>query len=305
MDRDEQPLHLLQIALSSFIRPISIPFRFPPIVFTDLNGSPWTVENREGVTLITADGLSQKPKKEKFNAKITVPNDSAAPREVELLSAELTQLTADLYDIDILELRLTWGLKQGKLPSLIGSEGRFVPNCPSYGSFLHDIVFFLALKTCQTVEAGKCFSRRGICIGADMTCVREKIVIHRIKKLAHALKSMNFSEFVIYIKSRVEIVCPNIMFERVPVCRNCFSLYARERVPSRQLPIGPLKFVRPMVAETHFDDSNESIFFDNRPRSRPSPSGLSYVQSTSFRGIHRAQQIYRSSPFPAFLQHPV
>jgi hypothetical protein len=301
VDEGEPHIHPLQIALASFIRQTSLPFRFPPISFCDFAQGELTVFNTNGVTLISAGGLSQRPKKEKFHLKVTVPDDPRAPAWLDTLTAELAEFTSSLFDIEISELRVLWGLKEGKPPSLISCDGRYIPNCPIFGDYLQDIALFIVFETAQTVEPGKCFSGRGVCIAADMTCHREKVVIQRIKKMATSLQPPDPREFIIYVRRRVAEIYPACLMGRVPVCRSCFSIYAREKMPTSQPP----RIVRstPVAMRPTIPTSFDLI---RHPREhRISSSGLTYVQSTSVRTTKLAQNTYHESPFPAFLQHPM
>jgi hypothetical protein len=305
MDDSESPFDLLHFALVSFIRRTSLPFRFPPVVFSDRNRSPWTITNHDGVTLIAAEGLSQKPKKERFPLKVTFPGDSDVPRDVQILSAELTDYTAELYDIEILELTFTWGIKEGKPPSLVHCDGKYRANCVSFSAFLHDIVFFIAVETSQIIEPGKCFSRRGVCVSADMSCAREKVVLQRVKKLGNVLKPLDPSEFLCYVKSRIEETCPIILVGRVPVCKNCFSLYARDKIATPKFQTPPLIVRRSVLVMSRTPPSFELSTQSGQQFYRTSPSGLTYVQSTSVKSAERAQKTYLSPPFPPYRQHPV
>jgi hypothetical protein len=260
-----------------------------------------TIFNTNGVTLISVGGPDQRPKKERFDQKVVVPDDADAPTALWTLTAELAQFTANLYDIEISELRILWGIKEGKPPCLISCLGGYIPNSPLYEDYLQEIALFIALETVQTAEPGKCFSGRGVCIAPDMTCHREKVVVHRIKKLAYSLQPPDPREFVIYVRRRVAEVYPACLVGRVPVCRSCFSLYARETMPTAQPPRAMRSTAVGLRAHT-----SSSFDLIRRPReNRVSTSGLTYVQSTSVRTTRLAQTTYHASPFPAFLQHPL
>ncbi|OHT07873.1 hypothetical protein TRFO_23732 [Tritrichomonas foetus] len=146
-----------------------------------------------------------------------------------------------------------------------------------------------------------------------------------------------------YIMKRISLLCPPLMMSSVPVCRRCFALYSKEpKTSSRRVKISrasnnnndnfSLKSQssirtqridgsfsqRPQTATTrnHHPLNMERVLPERigtarlstsrlkaiKPPKR-SPSGLTYVQTYSIKNMNKAQKVYMSSPFPAFLQH--
>lgn len=304
------PIDLRQVLLSSFVRQTSVRFRFPPHILQDHDRHPWVIYNKTGVTYIAMNGPIEKPPPpDHFPATFTVPKDDRSPESLRILTGELTQSTTDLFDIEIVALSLTWGLKSGELPSLIECEGAFKCTRESkpYAIFLTDIALFIALETGQVQEPGKCFSRRAVCVAPEILCARQKIETWRIKKLADGLKVNDRAEFVHYVKRRLGLVCPLLLVNNVLVCRNCFALYARERMPmgsgesppSARSGRGAGAILRGSApADRHRPETSVMGW-------KKSPSGLTYVQDISGRAVQRAKKTYIAKPIPAFLQHPV
>jgi hypothetical protein len=293
--------------LASFVRQTSIPFQFPRRSLQDHKGQPLTIFNTTGVTYIATNIAPEKSKKEHFTHIIVVPNDDKSPESLRTLTSELSQFTTDLFDIEIATLSLTWGINAGELPFLLESDGIFRCTADSspYARFLTDIALFIALETGEVQEPGKCFSRRSVCVAPEMTCPRQKIETWRIKKLAGGLGADEKGEFVHYVKRRLGLVCPTLLVSTVLVCRNCFALYAPERMPQLgaedavaplNLRTAPLRASAP--ADAHRPDTSVGVW-------RKSPSGLTCVQDIYGRSVHRARKTYITRPIPAFRQHPV
>jgi hypothetical protein len=277
MSGDKVPIDIRQLLLASFVRQTSVPFRFPRHCLQDHDRQPWTIYNTAGVTVFATNVPREKLKKERFSETVIMPNDAHLPRSLCALTAELSQFTGELFDIEIVTLSVTWGLSAGELPSLLGCEGTFrcTPESRPHARFLTDIALFIALETGQAQEPGKCFSRRPVCVAPDISCPRQKIETWRIKKLANGLGADARGEFVHYVKRRLGLVCPTLLVSTVLVCRNCFALYARERMPAPDGTASPLPARTASVrasalADAHRPDTSLGIGGSRRPGSRTS-----------------------------------
>jgi hypothetical protein len=304
---------MIHIVLASFVRQTSVRFRFPLVRHQDHDRQSWTIYNTTGITYIASNATFEKPKKEIFPQTVIVPGDSTAPDDLQILTDELSRFAAELFDIEISGLSLAWGIKSGALPSLISCDGHFRCNrdAEPYEFYLTDIAFFIALETGQVPEPGKCFSRRPACVGAEIACPRQKIETWRIKKLSNSLHVEDKAGFVHYVKRRLGLICPALLVTSVQVCRNCFFIYAKEKMPARNAEKGsPSARSAQSTGPTRAALARQTLNMDTRPASaiasmRTSPSGLTYVQDISGKSVRKAKKTYVSQPFPAFLQHPL
>jgi hypothetical protein len=267
------------------------------------------ISNTAGITYISMNAPPDKPGHDCFTDRFIVPDDSNAPELLRTLTSELERFTAELFDIEIVKLSLTWGVNARELPSLITCDGKFKCTSESrpYARFLTDIAFFIALETGQVQEPGACFSGRTECTAPDLPIARQKIETWRIRRLANGLGVDDKAGFVYYVKRRLGVICPALLVTTVLVCRNCFVLYAREKMPTsrdgKELSHSP-RPVRGGVVRTSAPAA------PNRAGTsvggyRKSKSGLRYVQDIYGKAVHRATKTYITRPIPAFLQRPV
>jgi hypothetical protein len=312
-----EALDILQVILSSFVRQTSSKFRFRPIQLHDCERRLLTIYSYQGITYIAANGVPQIPSTDPFTGEFTVPGDSDVPGDLQTLTDELKQFTAEVNDIQIAQFGLRWGVADGRLPCLISAKGAYDcnPEVAPFAAVLRDIVLFVALEIGQIAENGRCFTQRGDCAGFAQTIIRQKVEIWRIRRLARSLPVDDQTEFLFYVKKRLNQLCPSLMMSTVSVCRACFRTYSREKMPFR----GPQPrscagtVTRSRDTESEIADVPTPTTSIVPPRPEPfrpvifrrSGSGLTYVQDFSQRSQRKAHRTYLSTPFPAFLQHPV
>jgi hypothetical protein len=307
----EFTLDLEQVLISSFVRETSVQFRFPTHRHRDYARRWWTIYNTDGITYIATNSTVEKSKKEHFPVTYVVPDDDKSPEKLKVLTRELSQFTSELFDIEIVNFSLLWGVQSGKLPSLLGCDGTFRCTIDSepYAMFLMEIGLFIALETGQVPEPGRCFSRRSACTGAEIACPRQKIEIWRIKELSIGLNVADRDEFLRYMKRRIGMICPALLVNSEYVCRGCFAVYSRERASTRgeetemsSRSPRPLAGTPSIRASAPVNPARPNTALNSWYRS---PSGLTYVQDIGRRALRQAHKTYITRPFPAFLQHPV
>jgi hypothetical protein len=310
-EQDDEPLDIVPVLLASFLRRPTLPFRFRSLTCRDPSGAAWTIFSADGETQLTLDGLSPPPKKERFSDTITVPGD-CAPDDLRQLTDELVQSTAEAADIEIGRFEFRWGVKCGMAPYLKSVSGAFTCSAESraYRRALADVLSFVALESTQESEAGRCFSRRGICAGARMRVSRERIEVWRIKRLARGIPVDDPADFVRFVKRRIASIFPGMMQEDVPVCRNCYAFYARER---RLSPDQPRSFVSMTSTRRAADREHGRSTDDHADTAPPSgkirpiptklvPPGTTYDRRTVMRTVRWSHRPYLSSSFPANIQ---
>jgi hypothetical protein len=305
---------LTQVLISSFVRETSVQFRFATQYYRDCARRLWTIYSSDGITYIAGNKSPEKERKEYFTTTFTVPEDGEAPADLCKLTRELAQFTSELFDIEIQNLSLTWGVKPGTLPSLLDCDGvyRCARDSEPHANFLMDIGFFIALETGQVPEPGRCFTRKAKCTGADVSCPRHKIEVWRIKELGNGLNVRDLNEFLRYVKRRIGLICPALLLSSVLVCRGCFAVYSKEQTPpkgseitsARAIPVPSPRSIAPPAVRASAPAAAE------RPNTVPgtwvkSRSGLTYVQDFGLRACGRAHKVYIARPFPVFLQRPL
>ena len=261
------------VLLANAVAPSSVLFRFErPCKVVDWSGEAVALRVVDGVTEMSADD-GRKRKKERFAEKVVAPGASA---ELNEMTERLKKATEQAGDVKIGEFRVTWGVKEGKLPAMIRCEGDFVCNEGQFAQGIRMILLFVARELAQVVEPGKCVTRRAACRQAVMTACRESVEIYRIKKMNEALR-FDCRELVKYVVNRMESLRPGMMKERVPVCKTCFSMYDRVTVPGiGGDPMGSLVRL-PRVEE---------------PRDRRLRSGLRLFHSFATDSMKRARATY-------------
>ena len=261
------------VLLANAVAPSSVLFRFErPCKVVDWGGEGVVLRVVDGVTEMIADD-GRKRKKERFAEKVVAPGANA---ELNEMTERLKAATEQAGDVKIGEFKVTWGVKEGKLPAMIRCDGDFVCNETQFSRDIRMILLFVARELAQVVEPRRCVTRRAACRQAVMTVCREIVEIYRIKKMNEALR-LDCRELVKYVVNRMESLRPGMMKERVPVCKTCFSMYDRVTVPgSSREPIGSLVRL-PRVEE---------------PRDRRLRSGLRLYHSFATDSMKRARATY-------------
>jgi hypothetical protein len=313
-------LDLALVLLGSFVHQCSVNFRCAPQQISDWDHRPFVIHVSYGITYIESDDAPTKSAPEEFNTALHVPGDSNIPPDLERLTAELRKYTESLCDIKLADFQLTWGIKDGQLPCLLDCQGSTyscTTDSEPYSAFILELCLFVAIETSQIGKRGHCFSQRPLCCGCDMNILREKIEIHRIRKLAVALQVPDCNQLIFYLHRQISKACPSLMLSSVPVCRNCFALYTKEKLPLRG------------ATQTKSTQSTNVIYSARSHQSLPaaklsltqsacqtivskfnpagatkSPSGLTYVQLFSLRSLKQSHAAYRRPPFPPFMKRP-
>lgn len=270
-------LDISLILAANAVRPCSIPFRCQrPRVIKSYGGENIALTARNGITIMSIDE-GNKVKKERFLQKIVAPGDSSL---LNSLTDELKRITEEVAEIRINEYSMTWGVKDGVDPCLIECKGEYECNesVLQFKRCIPAIVLFLACEVNEVVESGVCFTRRSACRAATMTATRQCVVIHRAKRMSEAFH-VDGRDLVLYIHGKLESMRPGLLFERVPVCKTCFSVYDRAAVPGR---VRDEDMRLPRVAG---------------PRDkRMLPSGVRMFHSFALDSAKRARQTYMSKP---------
>jgi hypothetical protein len=302
-------LDLTFVLLGAFVQPCSIPFRCEPQPIVDCDRRPFVIEVREGIPYIESDeSPSEEPPEHELEKTYQVPGSSDIPEDLQTLTSELRRFTEDICDIRLINFTLTWGLRTGEYPCLVDCLGTHYSTTPTSAAFkniLLEVCLFLAIETSQISVSGTCFSRRTSCCGSEMNIPRQKVELYRIRKFVDAIESPEPQQLNAYLRRRLSKICPSIMLSSVPVCRNCFALYSREKMPmpgSDQLVL-PTRSSYTATGErprqpqpTPVAQKLDPIF------GKKSPSGLTYVQTWSLKSYKRSRPTYMEAPFPAFLQ---
>jgi hypothetical protein len=311
MGDDLGNLDLAFVLLGAFVKPCSIPFRSGPHPIVDCDRRPFIIEVREGIPYIEADeSPSDEVPEQELEQTIQIPGDPNIPEDLQTLTSELAKFTEEICDIKLINFTLTWGLRTGQVPCLVdclGTHYSAQPACAPFKTILLEICLFLAIETSQIGIPGNCFSRRPTCCGSEMHMHRQKVELYRVRKFVEAIETPEPQQLNAYLRRRLSKICPSVMLSSVPVCRNCFALYSKEKMPAP-----PEKSAaRPRSSPSYSgpsDISQQAQSVRVAPKLDPiipkkSPSGLTYVQSISLRSYRKARATYTEHPPPAFLQH--
>lgn len=268
----ENSLDLINILLSTVIRPTTAPFNSTSYGVTDHQRHVYSiiVENGSGKL---SSGSPVNQNSPTFKKQIST-NEDGCPDKLKQIQEELKAKTEEVNDITINEFILQFGLiDDDSVPYILGCEGStFTPSekLEPFAPYLTIFTLFYVVESSVTPIQSQCITRGKSCSGGTQTIQRSKIIGCHISAIAQSIKGNNDTKTALsqYLKKRINTLSPVIMIANVPVCSSCFKFYSTEANQNKKLSNAS---GRELGAAT-LDDQNRTLIVRKDKRSSSSLS---------------------------------